>query len=291
MVIIIFFSLFNFISSLKENTFYDRNYIARDMALVLDSIYMAPGNIQFDYEYSSKPLSRFNFYFTKTSKTEDYSVSITEYGEKGESNYFTAYPYAKNKAIKENLKNLQRPSAISFIKSGDILSNSDKLSLNRLECINQSEPKDFQKFSFYYLYESEDEKKILQSLSNLLKSGLSNVDSEHIVLQKDSVITVSSGMSLLVRLGNKKEAKYIKGRYFLDPKNKILLCNLLNSILDNSKSDLDISLIPADEDYFGIKPKKGSGLIELELNLGDYPTESLFALSKAISEALKIHGK
>ncbi|MBI5390644.1 hypothetical protein HZB02_04090 [Candidatus Woesearchaeota archaeon] len=49
LAIIIFLSLMNFVVSLKDNTLFEKNYLARDLALLTDTVYAAPEQLSYTY--------------------------------------------------------------------------------------------------------------------------------------------------------------------------------------------------------------------------------------------------
>ena len=49
LIVLIALSLFSFVGNVLENTLYEKNYLSKDIALIVDTIYSAPGDISYIY--------------------------------------------------------------------------------------------------------------------------------------------------------------------------------------------------------------------------------------------------
>ncbi len=71
---------FNFINSLVNNSLYERNYYARDSALMTSVMYASPGDVS--YTYGISPLNEYDFFMTLNDSTtviKDASHQDVEY--------------------------------------------------------------------------------------------------------------------------------------------------------------------------------------------------------------------
>lgn len=63
-VVVIMLELLYMIGGLKDNTFFEKSFLERDLANTIDSLYISPGNIVVDYDKDTK---LFSFKFDKNS--------------------------------------------------------------------------------------------------------------------------------------------------------------------------------------------------------------------------------
>jgi len=49
LVVIVAFALFNFVKSIEKDTLFQKTYLARDVALVVNTLYAAPGDVSYTY--------------------------------------------------------------------------------------------------------------------------------------------------------------------------------------------------------------------------------------------------
>ncbi|MBD3163807.1 hypothetical protein GF323_01280 [Candidatus Woesearchaeota archaeon] len=285
--------LFNYINSFKENTIYDKNHLSRDIALVLNTLYMAPGNVYYEYEYSNMPLSYFDFYFNENT----IGVSDSQQRVKGNSPYKINYPYAANKKITNDLQILRNPKSVFFYKSGNIITNNKKISLNKLHCQNTgltNRPKKIL-FDFFYSTKEEEEKliRLAEQLSSYFYNTNLNIDfartiekGKNAFTKKDTNKYTWADLIIIFRL-DKTQEKSIKSYYYFKglesyQEPKYLGCTILNSVLEIN-SDINNANIPASRLHFkdisdNIKPS--ANIIEISFSPSINPTEPL-------SEAIK----
>lgn len=99
---------FKFINNLVNNSLYERNYYARDTALMTSVMYAAPGDVS--YLYSIYPLNEYDFFMTvgdSTTIIKDESDQDAKYIYPEDSQF-------KNPELAFSTKNIQR---ILFTKS------------------------------------------------------------------------------------------------------------------------------------------------------------------------------
>lgn len=108
LAIIIILALFFFVSDVAKKTIFEKNYMARDLAILLNTFYAAPGEVTYNYYENLKDFT-FNF--------GDNKVEVSGKEDKG-TNIF--YPFAKNKEVQfqENILNYENENVnIKFFKS------------------------------------------------------------------------------------------------------------------------------------------------------------------------------
>ena len=117
---IVILSLFYFINDVVKQTIFEKNYLARDLAILVNTIYSAPGDVNYDYKENS---DKFQFVFNFTpNKVEVYSYEEKEPGE------HLNYLFGEDKIIAFGYKNLiydKENVKIEFLKSDDYI-NIDK---------------------------------------------------------------------------------------------------------------------------------------------------------------------
>ena len=86
MAAIVLVALFYFINDIANQTIFERNFMARDLTLLLNTLYSAPGDVSYEYKAS---LADLNFDFAKNK------VEISNIQGKESTKAF--YPFAKNK--------------------------------------------------------------------------------------------------------------------------------------------------------------------------------------------------
>jgi len=88
-ILVLYFST-NFIDEVAEKTTFEMNFLARDLSLLVDSIYASPGNFMIDYPDTT-------FWFSFAFK--DLSVKVFE-GEEVIKKIRTQYPFMENQGLK-----------------------------------------------------------------------------------------------------------------------------------------------------------------------------------------------
>ena len=111
-LIIILLGLFNYINNLSDETTFNQDYLVRDVALILNSVYASPGDIEVRY---SVPENNFIFII------ENGLVTIREEGDVLNKR---SYPYQEDNYVESNLDDvlkLKSPKMILFSKKKNIL--------------------------------------------------------------------------------------------------------------------------------------------------------------------------
>jgi len=115
---LISFVLFSYVKSIEKDTEFQKIFLSRDLALMMNTLYSAPGNVEYTYSFDKLDLSKFKFEF---KSLEDKQVA----GVIDESIAKT-YPYAKpSQSKEENL--VYNANSIKFSK------NAAKLTVTKNE--------------------------------------------------------------------------------------------------------------------------------------------------------------
>jgi N-acetylmuramoyl-L-alanine amidase len=131
----VFLALMGYVKSLEENTLFEKSYLSKDLALLMNTIYASPSQVS--YVYSAKfDLSRFNFVFQDSAVTvyEVFGSASNSFGSADSRNIKGAkiyYPFGSDANIKFGAPTISNPNALLFsfadssvtISSGDIVSS------------------------------------------------------------------------------------------------------------------------------------------------------------------------
>lgn len=111
MVAVIFLALMNNVRSIYKDTFFERTYLSKDIALLVTAIESSPGNLNYVYTHPKIDLNGFDFVFDKDSV----GVLSEVQGSTGSlQSSMVYYPYASDKNISFDPINLKTPYAILF---------------------------------------------------------------------------------------------------------------------------------------------------------------------------------
>ena len=92
LAMIVIVSLLKFINDVSEQTIFEKNYLARDMALLINTLYTAPGDVSYIY---NEDTANFKFIYGFMPN----KVEVYEKEEALQQNH-PFYPFAENKKIK-----------------------------------------------------------------------------------------------------------------------------------------------------------------------------------------------
>jgi len=107
LVVIISASLYMQYANIENKGIYETKFISRDLALILDAVYGADGNLQ--YIYNPDSLSKFKYSFDGNEVTVDAE----------------SYPYGSDWSILSSFRSFSKPSRLFIYKEGDLLEISD----------------------------------------------------------------------------------------------------------------------------------------------------------------------
>ena len=113
---IVLLSLLYFVNDIAKQTIFEKNYMARDIAVLLNTLYAAPGEVTYNY---NEKVEYFSFDFSNNE------VKVYGKDDKESTNIF--YPFAQNKNVPFQDKKLtyeKESVKIKFQKSRDFMSAS-----------------------------------------------------------------------------------------------------------------------------------------------------------------------
>jgi len=113
---IVILALFNFVNGVVKQTIFEKDYLARDLALLVSTLYAAPGQVTYSYNENSKDSSFVSAFMQN-------KVEVYEKGEAEQSRI--SYPFAENKNIMfryNSLENDKGAVSIEFHKSDNSIS-------------------------------------------------------------------------------------------------------------------------------------------------------------------------
>jgi hypothetical protein len=106
----IFLILQAYISSVAKDTLFEKSYLSKDIALLIESIYTSPGEVTYTYAHRKAELDRFQFEF------DEQKVSVRETGV--EEEITVEYPYAEDLNFPSAMKRISGATKIEFSKKG-----------------------------------------------------------------------------------------------------------------------------------------------------------------------------
>jgi hypothetical protein len=265
---------FGYITSIKKDTTFARDYIVRDLAHLIETIYAAPGNVMYTYAVPE---------IWKSNLTVKISNNLVSVSEKLKDFNTASFSFASNQNIRNTMGNTNK-QPIVFSKVGDELFIG-KSNLNILQCgkkqnilVNGSNTKLFLDISgdpangnIIGKFKSS---KITSVIAASFLNGVRNnfvishsrladkfddlsadkprlSDEKITELMKDSDILVS----LNIGSNANKNKEYVKAYYPLaigdnNDKSKYLACKIVNSIAGSLPATFDsVSIIPVNLEY------------------------------------------
>lgn len=107
MIASIFALLMMYVSSLREQTLFTKVALSRDLAFVVNSVYSAPGNLEYTYYATELNLSQFDYKF------DNQNVNILE------GDLPTIYPFGEDTLFSESIfRIITNPKTIQFQNIG-----------------------------------------------------------------------------------------------------------------------------------------------------------------------------
>lgn len=115
LAVVVGFFLFSYVETLKQNLDFEMLFLSRDIALLTNTIYAAPGNVEYTYSAEKQGLGVFNVDFKALSATDDKPIVKISHETIPKS-----YPYAKSSPSRDFFL-IQIPKSIKFSKSNEQL--------------------------------------------------------------------------------------------------------------------------------------------------------------------------
>ena len=79
---IVILALYNFINSVVDSTIFEKNYLARDLAMLTNTVYSSPGDLSYTYSETSR---KFMFIF-------DFKHNSVQVTDKSRAGFFSSIP-------------------------------------------------------------------------------------------------------------------------------------------------------------------------------------------------------
>lgn len=114
---IVILALFNFVNGIVKQTIFEKNYLARDLAILTNTVYAAPGEVIYNYNENAK-----EFEFSFDFKPNNIEIKENYGEEQKELAAPIVYPFAEDKTVPLSYKIIDNDKGsvkIQFIKSKD----------------------------------------------------------------------------------------------------------------------------------------------------------------------------
>jgi len=124
--LIVAFFLFSYVQSVRENTVLEKNYISRDLALIMDAMQAAPGNVYYNYQFSKLDLNKFKFSF------QNQRIGVSDENQE----YAISFPYSDSLFLGVLSSQIQDASTLGLMKNGDSFQVNAVMipKLNQMSC-------------------------------------------------------------------------------------------------------------------------------------------------------------
>lgn len=103
---IVLLSLLVFVKGIATQSIFEKSYLSRDIASAMNTIYAAPGDV--DYNYIEKPKGYSFFVELKNSRAYVYEETEKNPEQR------TSYPFAENKKIKLSYETIYASAGVNF---------------------------------------------------------------------------------------------------------------------------------------------------------------------------------
>lgn len=314
-------SLSSALAQVKNTTLFEKNYFARDTALLATAVYGSPANIF--YHYRTKDYE-FNF---------DILHSITSVASKDRTKP-VYYTFAEDKAVESSTWRSQKPpKTIIFEKSGDKFTVGDQLktNLNKLNCpalrptgalsaqnlLIDPGHGDGTEIAANGLNESEINLDMAIPFFIRAENNFNGIESTRIGdlrarlgrLSSYSDKTENADIIISIHAGNyqDKNKNYIKAYYSFNSEKseeaKALACAIINKILDNLDinktkfKDIAVAVVPVGKEQNDEKQILNNNKVSILLEIGNIQIDKNAnmlgdigiknAIGKSIYEALE----
>ncbi len=256
--------LFLFIDDVRNDTFFERSLLSKDLALTIGTIQSLPGKIH--YTHDGKLLEKFNITFEKND------VVVAEEEKK------TSYPFYVGKRFSDNyIKIFEGPSTITFTKSENTLNVEEGLGhiTDLQKCLEATGDRIQEKGIVYIYAKCERSQEIGKNLAQFLSATS--------FLHKE-MPTSEAELPILIKIEIKEEkAKSAKIYYSEHNRNsRVLSCNI-HHMLDEDGSFDEIMHLPG-RDVFEER-EDISNYVAVSIQIG--PDTSSSTLTRRINEAIE----
>lgn len=121
LAILVYFILQSYVKSIDEDTEFQKIFLARDLSLLINTMYTAPGDVNYIYSFDKLDLSKFKFEFKAFSATDDHPLVLVERDGLAKN-----YPYGKPHNSNDQYL-ISGPKSIKFSKT------DKKIAINKNE--------------------------------------------------------------------------------------------------------------------------------------------------------------
>lgn len=208
---IVVVALFAYIDSIRKDTMFEKTYLAKDLALMMDTIYAAPGNLRLSYSHQKLNISEFNFNFINQK------AAVVESNIEGALEL--KYPFAADSYFLDEIDQIKVQKEIPIQKTGESIKIKNVLpqKLNLLSC----PAKELQKLSSDKIYVSQES---INEIKIPLKATLQLGDS--ITDETEAII----GFHATTEQTDVIEA-YVNANSPFAVESKQIACKIINNIL------------------------------------------------------------
>jgi hypothetical protein len=115
LVVFVWFLLSTYVNSIKEDTEFQRIFLSKDIAFLINTLHSMPGDIQYNYSNEGSYLSKFRFEFGILNPNED-----TSYVRVHQDSLRKSYPYSRPRYLVIPGQ-VSGPESLYFSKENGIL--------------------------------------------------------------------------------------------------------------------------------------------------------------------------
>lgn len=236
---LLIFSMITYVSDLRQNTFFKRSVLSKDIATIMDIAQSLPGDMSFNYIYDGDIISDFNFNFYESKIV----VADARLGRESSYAYYDDGRIANNYA-----KRIERPFSIEFVKTGDSLWVGEGLGGTKGIKKCQAAPKelfDISKRIVFLAYEEEDDKGFVSLVNDYAAMSFTSQAKEAKDLRKPD-----AGLYSILFLFDFKDSASIADNTILlkhygrDVMGLSMACNVRNSLVSSGKFE-DVVQMPS----------------------------------------------
>jgi len=289
--LIVFLTLYFFVVSFNENLRFDREYIVRDIALTLDSLYAFPGNVNYIYTYTNSDtendLNNFTIYFDHRQLDANTVGAAAIFGSS--EGIISGYPYATDTKMRTSLNTQSQKDTLVFLKSGDVLTNYEDLHFNRLLC----KPTSLTKKRPIMIQFTPGHEFMITLATILPEIGDPSWLYSHTLSGSSFTPTGNSGNLNIILKAVDAEENYVKVFYHFPSEEgaharQFTGCQIANSLLDGGTTNFPLALIPASLSTF--EPLKTGELYLIEFGVKQISREQILSMLKELVQQVRSYG-
>lgn len=121
--------IFNYINTVQDDTLFMKEFLARDLALMIDTVSTVPGEVTYTYKDSKANLSKFTYSFSKgivdSPNKVDIRVSKEQAATMPED---TTYPFYYDAKLSADFRTIADSKQIAFTKKAGIIDVGKEIS-------------------------------------------------------------------------------------------------------------------------------------------------------------------